>query len=226
MPVTRDIEERLSRSAAGLAKAVRRQLAQWMRQGLTLDEILDQLSAFRLPSTEQTKLRREVQSAMEQIARARGTFRGGDIDTVMAASEITLGDLNKAVRSHLVREVKRTLASGAGVESLRRRLERQEIGNAATLANTAVASFNNILTFQQAAVSGTDTFLYSGPVGPTTRPFCRAHAGKVFTREQIAQMDNNQGLPVAEACGGYNCRHEWVAAPGEEPETAIPTGDW
>jgi hypothetical protein len=68
-------------------------------------------------------------------------------------------------------------------------------------------------------LSGTDI---TGPVSAITRPFCRAHAGQIFTLEEIERLDNGQGLPVRESCGGYNCRHYWVPAsdltPGSSPE--------
>jgi hypothetical protein len=68
-------------------------------------------------------------------------------------------------------------------------------------------------------LSGTDI---TGPVSAITRPFCRAHAGQIFTLEEIERLDKGQGLPVRESCGGYNCRHYWVPAsdltPGSSPE--------
>jgi hypothetical protein len=112
--------------------------------------------------------------------------------------------------------VRRALAAGLGATALWKRLEeRSELLNEqlATLANTQVAAYNNLLTFKQAEESGTELFLYSGLLSSSTRPFCRTHVGRIFTEDQILQMDNGQGLPVLETCGGYNCRHSWVAVP-------------
>lgn len=90
---------------------------------------------------------------------------------------------------------------------VRQRLKERGFGNAKTEAYTAVSRFNNLLTFENAAATGTQMFKYFGPVSAITRPFCRAHAGQVFTLEEIERMDNGQGLSVRESCGGYNCRH-------------------
>lgn len=32
---------------------------------------------------------------------------------------------------------------------------------------------------------------------------------------EIERMDNGQGISVRSSCGGYNCRHYWLAVPGE-----------
>ena len=101
------------------------------------------------------------------------------------------------------------------------RLKRQGIEHPKTLAFTSIAQFNNGLTFQTAAITG--TFLYSGPIAASSRLFCREHVGKVFTLEQIGQMDNGQGLPVLTSCGGYNCRHEWVAEPDGSARQGLKT---
>lgn len=102
---------------------------------------------------------------------------------------------------------------------VRQRLKERGFGNAKTEAYTAVSRFNNLLTFENAAATGTQMFKYFGPVSAITRPFCRAHAGQVFTLEEIERMDNGQGLSVRESCGGYNCRHYWVAVPAGKAET-------
>jgi len=47
------------------------------------------------------------------------------------------------------------------------------------------------------------------------RPFCRERVGKVYSIEEIRAMDNGQGLAVEYFCGGWNCRHRWVAVFGE-----------
>lgn len=78
---------------------------------------------------------------------------------------------------------------------------------AATVANTGLAAFDRIDTFRQAREAGVERFKYVGP--PAERPFCRDRLGKTYTRVEIEQMSNGQGLPVATYGGGYNCRHTW-----------------
>jgi hypothetical protein len=95
-----------------------------------------------------------------------------------------------------------------------------------TIANTALMGFDRTLSNRQAATAGIDTFIYLGPEDGLTRPFCQAvldgeanaefgitpfDKDGLYTSEQIAEMDNGQGLPPAQFGGGYNCRHKFEA---------------
>jgi hypothetical protein len=53
---------------------------------------------------------------------------------------------------------------------------------------------------------------------PPERAFCKKHIGRVYTEAEIQRLSNGQGLPVRYYMGGYNCRHRWVLASGEEAE--------
>ena len=55
-------------------------------------------------------------------------------------------------------------------------------------------------------------FQYYGPVDSITRPFCSPLVNKVFSREEIDQMDNGQtgAGSVMVAGGGFRCRHHWM----------------
>jgi hypothetical protein len=211
--IPKEVENRILRSADSLVRSVRKEILAFIRQGKTLDEIYEFLKRFQLPSLEVTKLRSALEKSMEEIARARGVsaYAGAaeliDVDSLIASSRINFPRLRKEIRTTLLNETRRAIASGAGVEHLAKQLREKELNNVQTLAETAVAGFNNELTFAQA--DDGDKYLYSGPVTDITRPFCRAHAGKIYTLEQIENMDNGQGLPVRSNLGGYRCRHSW-----------------
>lgn len=81
--------------------------------------------------------------------------------------------------------------------------------NLETELNTNVMAFNRTMHFKKAEDLGLDKFLYVGPLDKITRDFCREIVGKVFTKVQILQMDNEQGLDVFSFGGGFNCRHRW-----------------
>lgn len=53
-------------------------------------------------------------------------------------------------------------------------------------------------------------YAYMGPADEKTREFCLEHVGKVYTREQIDELDNGQLNDVFLTGGGYNCRHQWM----------------
>lgn len=80
-----------------------------------------------------------------------------------------------------------------------------------TEANTALSAYNQTLTNARAAAAGLTVFIYLGPEDEKTRDFCQKliDDGRIFSRDEIERMDNKQGLPVMEAGGGYNCRHQW-----------------
>jgi hypothetical protein len=54
-------------------------------------------------------------------------------------------------------------------------------------------------------------FVYVGPRDQKNRPFCRTWVGKAVVDPR--RLDNGQGLPVEDYCGGYNCRHSWAPTP-------------
>lgn len=58
---------------------------------------------------------------------------------------------------------------------------------------------------------GAERFIYLGPSDGRNRPFCASKVGQAFTREEIAALDNGQGLDVMTRCGGWGCRHHWRA---------------
>lgn len=222
MPVPGHIEQRIREQAERLARSVRREVYRMVRSGMTMSEILSKLADFPVPPGARKDFEREIVKSMKEMAQA-GSWIGSDagpsalgaadIDVLIAASDIVQPEIRSGIRFHLQEEVRRAIAAGYGPETLRRRLEAYEFGDMRALAFTSLAQFSNNLTFRRAEISGTRRFLYSGPIAPSTRPFCRAHVERIFTLDQIERMDNGQGLPVRQACGGYNCRHEWVAVP-------------
>ena len=54
-------------------------------------------------------------------------------------------------------------------------------------------------------------FVYVGPKDQKNRPFCAKWVGKANVDPR--KLDNGQGLPVEDYCGGYNCRHSWAPTP-------------
>lgn len=90
-----------------------------------------------------------------------------------------------------------------------------------TEMNTALSAFQRTVAFEQGERLGANYYLYSGGLIPTSRPFCSALAGKVYTREQLELADNGQGIPVLSGLGGYNCRHTLIPV---DEETARKIG--
>jgi hypothetical protein len=84
--------------------------------------------------------------------------------------------------------------------------------NIKTELDTATMALNRGLNAKKAEELGLYLFLYVGAKDNITRPFCRKLLSKsppIYTRDEIAAMDNEQDLEVINFGGGYNCRHHW-----------------
>jgi hypothetical protein len=81
-----------------------------------------------------------------------------------------------------------------------------------TVINTQLAGFDNSSSRTVGLLAGLESFVYMGPLGPHTRPFCKDLLldRRLWTEPEILGMDNGQGLPVDRYCGGYNCLHHWA----------------
>lgn len=113
--------------------------------------------------------------------------------------------------------VRRAIVRNESDREVARRLER--LGRAKqqhyyTLQNTIRIGIARQGMIERSLESGVKYFRYMGAVAGA-RPFCRERVGKVYSTEEIRAMDNGQGLAVEYFCGGWNCRHRWVAFSGE-----------
>ena len=86
---------------------------------------------------------------------------------------------------------------------------------ASLLVTDSIMGFDGQLAKYRADALGLNSYLYYGSIIKDSRDFCRLHAGKVYTEEQINQIWANdtgqgrdQGSPFI-VRGGYNCRHSW-----------------
>ena len=78
-----------------------------------------------------------------------------------------------------------------------------------TLFDTSVSVLGRQVEAIQAGDDPETLFAFVGPLDEVTRPFCRQHLGRIYTREEIDALDNGQIGPVFLTGGGYNCRHTW-----------------
>ncbi|MEW5800450.1 MAG: hypothetical protein AB1728_15755, partial [Bacteroidota bacterium] len=135
-----------------------------------------------------------------------------DFEKLQALYKVDFSQIKSNAREVITEEIRRTARAGEGYEVLRSRLRKRGLGEGEvrTLANTALAQFDNATMFEFAQQAGIEKFKYDGVLHENSRPFCREHLGKKFTLEQIRAMDNGQGLPVETSLGGYNCTHFWT----------------
>jgi hypothetical protein len=97
---------------------------------------------------------------------------------------------------------------------------------AATLFDTQMTIFGRQVEAAKTEDLGPEQpFLYSGPVDAKTRDWCLERVGKVFTREEIDAMDNEQLPNVMLTGGGFHCRHAWLAVESRALRGLTGTGE-
>ena len=74
--------------------------------------------------------------------------------------------------------------------------------------NTGIDSFYRTTNALRGAQAGIERWRYDGPT--PERLFCKDIFQKVFTTDEISEMDNGQIGDVFYYGGGYNCRHFWT----------------
>jgi len=86
---------------------------------------------------------------------------------------------------------------------------------ASLVVQDSIMGFDGQFAKYRADEAGLTSFLYYGSLMKDSRDFCRKHAGKIYTTEEINQIWANdtgqgrdQGSPFI-VRGGYNCRHSW-----------------
>ena len=95
-----------------------------------------------------------------------------------------------------------------------------------TLYDTQVSVFGRQVESIKTKDLGPDQpFLFLQPLDNVTREWCVEHAGKVYSRRAIDEMDNGQLPNVFLTGGGYNCRGSWIAVESKELRALADTGE-
>jgi len=103
------------------------------------------------------------------------------------------------------------------------------LGHVRTQAQTTVAVYNQAYLNLTAEKANLDHYKYTGNIMSSTRAFCRACLNKIYTRQQIDEMDNAMLNPVLIYRGGWRCRHIWMPVDVEwlpEFSSQIAKGEW
>lgn len=204
-----DDEGRLVSELANLGRAIgfRTQLGRWLE-----DEGFSALAARVLDEPLDTLAESVLSHA---VAKKAATLAPAGFDVLAAFKELRLADLLD-VGDDLARKLSALALEGvlglrpvtalvqdfalvAGIS------ERQ----ARTLYDTAVSTYTRQVEQLHATGEADELFVYVGPADSAMRKFCRKHIGKVYERESIDEMDNEQLPNVFLTGGGYNCRHTW-----------------
>jgi hypothetical protein len=106
------------------------------------------------------------------------------------------------------------------IEKLHTLYARDRVGNnlrryASQMVHDSLMQFDSSIVIAAGKESGADKWKYYGSVIRDSRDWCKDHAGKTYTEEEIREMWANNswsgkapGDPFI-VRGGYNCRHHW-----------------
>jgi hypothetical protein len=130
-----------------------------------------------------------------------------EVTNLLSSYEIDFGSIDNA--ETVERLAKQAVNKGTGYNELRSELSKTSLGfsQVNTLANTAVAQFDNAVHIENAIQAGVTYYLYDGIKHTNSRPFCKDRVDHVYTLDELRAMDNGQGLSVVTSLGGYNCTH-------------------
>ena len=173
------------------------------------------LQNFKLTTKEEKLLIGDLETTQKQIADAWNEYfdqsPSANYEKLVAVNSIDLSktSLEDDVKDKVNNELKKAVSGDYGIESVTKKLTNTGIGSheAYTLANTALAQFDNGYMAEVASQAGVIYYLYDGIKSDNTRDFCKKHIKRVYTLAELAALDNHQGLPVETALGGYNCQH-------------------
>ena len=88
------------------------------------------------------------------------------------------------------------------------------MGNhAKTWVTTGLSGVYRESSLMLAEDNGMTEFIYKGPLDKITRDFCRSiltGSKKLYTKEEIDNLNNGQIGSVSQFGGGFNCRHQWI----------------
>lgn len=195
----------------------------------TIEKFADYVFNFlKVPQQFRNSIVNELKDTQTQIAQVWDDYFNNEVikqraksrelninyEKLIAAYSVDFPSIDKNIRDTVVKEIRQSVHKNYNFETIRTNLQKTTIGTSEiyTLANTAVSQFDNASMFEFALQAGINKFLYEGVLQPNSRLFCIEHFHKVYTYEQILEMDNGQGVPVVTSCGGYNCGHYWTAA--------------
>lgn len=147
-----------------------------------------------------------------------GRLVSGQADEVLKTFEEGAAEIGKAMRA--------AVATAAPIDDLIEEVARvidTTYLRAMAAVDAAVMASGRLVTLQAGEdmakeLGAVTVYKVVGPSDGKTRPWCREHVGKAYTREALDGDDNgeNQPKPVSATLGGFNCRHSLAPMTLEE----------
>lgn len=135
--------------------------------------------------------------------KAAGMQKAGEISDAVYVAAVA-----GSPKEDLLAQVEQLLIGGTDKRG------RSLAGYAGTVAETRYMQTFAASTKLLADKAGVDRFEYVGSLVRDSRPWCREHVGKVFTRAEIEEWRDADWAGKAPGDpfivrGGWNCRHHW-----------------
>jgi hypothetical protein len=210
MPGEDSLVRRQAQTSAAVLAQVRRRLE---AEGETLTGVVGQRAIEAVaavlgtpPSTLSVDVRRELDAIV-----------GGQVADVVAVFKLAREEMRDAVS--------RGITSGGSladvIEEVRARLSTTYVRASAAVDAAIMAVGRRAVVSAARELDGELdlVYVYVGPRDAKNRPFCKLWVGKAVTNP--ARLDNGQGLPADDYCGGFGCRHSWAPT---TVETAVAEG--
>jgi hypothetical protein len=174
----------------------------------------NEISSFIKQLRKQIKLDKESEKLVKQALKNNQTKLENDYIEKFTKDYIAIEmqDITANFDKKILEIVKRGMKNN-DFNKIIEQIKRQKLTSERyikTVVNTAQKGISSAEKMQDAKSAGIQKFKYAG-ASTFTRQFCKDHLDKIYTIDEIEKMDNKQGLPVEFFCGGFNCRHRWVA---------------
>jgi hypothetical protein len=132
-------------------------------------------------------------------------YKENQVSNILGASESIMNTVTDASLRYGLGEVKLTKIvadMNQAIDVAGRRI--------ITEAHTGAAIYDRTVKFEQFKEADVKTYFYDGPVDDRNRPECEATLGdsRQYTGWTMDDISSSQTPFIA--CGGYNCRHEWL----------------
>lgn len=196
---------------------------------INLDEVIDKALSSSSDFIN-VNMKDEIQSSIDDVLLRTTTFyqtvgvelpglkdainRSEDIAELTKLFTSNLASMREELRDGTLEVMQSELAQGffnrSDLEELIFQYADGKAHYARTNARMVVSSYNRIGREQVRESADLQHGFYYGDARVNTRPFCLRCIGKVFTLQDIEQMDNGQLSPVKIYAGGWNCIHSWL----------------
>jgi hypothetical protein len=145
------------------------------------------------------------------------------LDTISKTNFNEFRRFGKAAEEQIARAMYDSVAAQTDIKELRKRISEALTGQldkrgrpmavyADQFVHDGMMAYAQALTLKKSKDGGFNHYLYVGNLMKTSRPFCIARAGRVYSRKEIESWTfswSGKAGPALTHRGGYRCRHHW-----------------